>query len=840
MTWLFSLLRDFWMLAALPVVAAPVIIHLLNRTRFKRTRFAAMEFLLRALERTRKRLRFENLLILILRCLLLLLIVMAFAYPTFDVKLEESSARPTHYVILIDNSKSLAYQTTDHTVFEALQKKAGELVDRLSNGRDAVSVLLMWPVEGVSFASAFGEDSAEKESSAKAFFSRDLRGEVQKYIGQTIEPVNRETEYLTLLSNAVELLEKEKDNPFYDIRRTILLTDCQKSGFDSRETEQGTFKNLLARIEELTSFPLMVIDVAPEGELKNLCIDRIEIDSVVVVTGISPKIDIYVTNHSPEEVSGVSLSLRIGKEVYRVDAPPLPPHVQVAVPYTKWVPEESGPQRLQAQIDSPDGLLIDNTRFHSLEVRDGIKVLVLDGDPGDPGESFNFQVACETTLLNDSRGTPGAMALPPVETTIVGSQEFTGEMLDDYDIVAMLNVSDMSAPNLAMLTNFVASGGGLLISLGDRLYDNFYNEQLYNEGKGLLPGMVAPRVTIDTTERSGLSIGASPTIDPESAPVLERFALTRGGFDLLFSPETGVTVWDYFPLILDPALLKDGSTTTIIEVGYPVDMASEKDRAVFELIAQMNKSTVELVSAEVKDFRLDPFFCERKFEKGTVLVFTSPLDWQGNSLYRTPSYVPVVLESVYHLAGAGDAWQNLFVGGQYRRSIPFEEYAENVTLTHIGETGEDLRKKIHLLPVFAREGDQEPERFSLEFSDTGYPGFYNIDFTTDEEISSEFFTVNFNTVESDLSKLGTDFDPQTGEVKVKPTEEAMKEMFGSSIVYSRAGISDADDIAVPRSSTLWWWLLVFALALLLLETVLASVFGRASQKSSVVHATEMR
>ncbi|MGA1046323.1 MAG: BatA domain-containing protein, partial [Phycisphaerales bacterium] len=51
----------------LPLAAVPIIIHLLNRRRFATRRWAAMEFLLRAMQRNRRRLRMEQWLILALR-----------------------------------------------------------------------------------------------------------------------------------------------------------------------------------------------------------------------------------------------------------------------------------------------------------------------------------------------------------------------------------------------------------------------------------------------------------------------------------------------------------------------------------------------------------------------------------------------------------------------------------------------------------------------------------------------------------------------------------------------------------------------------------------------------
>src|SRR3972149_9420878 len=49
------------------LLSLPVIIHLINRMRYKRVRFAAMEFLLKSQQRNRRRLLLEQLLLLLLR-----------------------------------------------------------------------------------------------------------------------------------------------------------------------------------------------------------------------------------------------------------------------------------------------------------------------------------------------------------------------------------------------------------------------------------------------------------------------------------------------------------------------------------------------------------------------------------------------------------------------------------------------------------------------------------------------------------------------------------------------------------------------------------------------------
>src|ERR1043165_5077692 len=70
----------WWGLVA---VSVPIIIHLINRLRYKKVQWAAMEFLLKAMQRHKRKLLMEQLILLLLRCLLILLIVLLIVRPTW-------------------------------------------------------------------------------------------------------------------------------------------------------------------------------------------------------------------------------------------------------------------------------------------------------------------------------------------------------------------------------------------------------------------------------------------------------------------------------------------------------------------------------------------------------------------------------------------------------------------------------------------------------------------------------------------------------------------------------------------------------------------------------------
>src|SRR5436305_4512833 len=89
------------------LVSVPIIIHLINRMRFKRVRWAAMEFLLKSQKRNRRRLIIEQLLLLLMRCALVLMAaLLASRYLGFSFAFLEP--QNSLHVVVIDDTLSMA------------------------------------------------------------------------------------------------------------------------------------------------------------------------------------------------------------------------------------------------------------------------------------------------------------------------------------------------------------------------------------------------------------------------------------------------------------------------------------------------------------------------------------------------------------------------------------------------------------------------------------------------------------------------------------------------------------------------------------------------------------
>src|SRR6478752_7602723 len=89
------------MLGWLAAAAAPLLIHLWSRHRFREAPWAAMQFLLAAMRKNARRLQLQQWLLLVVRTLIILLVVLAVAEPYGERLLASGSAGPTHKVIEI-------------------------------------------------------------------------------------------------------------------------------------------------------------------------------------------------------------------------------------------------------------------------------------------------------------------------------------------------------------------------------------------------------------------------------------------------------------------------------------------------------------------------------------------------------------------------------------------------------------------------------------------------------------------------------------------------------------------------------------------------------------------
>src|SRR5207302_6450627 len=103
----FGFVTPAFALAGLLLASVPIIIHILNRRRYRIINWAAMDFLLRAMKKNRRRLRFEQWLLLAVRCCVLGLLGLALARPLAcnpSSLAGIAASKSGLHVIILDNS----------------------------------------------------------------------------------------------------------------------------------------------------------------------------------------------------------------------------------------------------------------------------------------------------------------------------------------------------------------------------------------------------------------------------------------------------------------------------------------------------------------------------------------------------------------------------------------------------------------------------------------------------------------------------------------------------------------------------------------------------------------
>jgi hypothetical protein len=347
-----SFLNPFFLLG-LAALAAPVLVHLVRRTRARRVEFPALYFVRQVPQRTIRRRTLRDLLLLALRCLALLLVVFAFTRPYFTSAgkaAEAEGARST--VILIDASLSMRRAG----LFEEAKRRAEALV-----GEAAVDerVALLSFGGGYEVVSPFTSD--------KNALRAALAG-----LGVGYEA----TDYEQALRGAGAVLgEAKAGGP----RRVLVLSDFQASGWDAG---RATF-----RLPPEVRLALIDVAGAPEA---NVSVTNVEARGAVYGQKYADKLAVHVANFGDEERGPVTLDFQINEQTVEKRELKFAPREEKVVEFTDFNLGE-GVNRCAVRVRAED-FAHDNDFYFTLRREARAKALIIDGSARG-GDSFYLQSA---------------------------------------------------------------------------------------------------------------------------------------------------------------------------------------------------------------------------------------------------------------------------------------------------------------------------------------------------------------------------------------------------------------------------------------------------------------
>jgi len=431
--------------------AIPLIIHLLNRRRFRRVEWAPMHYLKLTIQRNRRRIQLEQLLLLLLRISLPVLLFFYLARPVLNpTGLEQwlGTGGRSSQVVLIDDSMSMGYAAGLAPAFQrALQAASGLLAS-------------MRPQDHCTVVTS---------SAPRVPVIHDVEGSRRDEISSAVASLPLTATHAAwpaVLQGVDEVLR----SCTYPKRQLTIVTDLRKSGWD-RGVEAVT------RRWREEGVRVRIVDVGSD-EVANVALEELVAGDRTILAGPASAWEAVIRNDSPRTLTGVKAILRVDDRPTEVVLPEIAPHQTARVPFSVPFPG-SGPHELSFQVPD-DELPGDNQRWASVPVKDSLLIRLVDGEPST--EPFGSEV--------DYLAAPLSIGVGPAEAwrvEVVQDHDFLSQRLDPADVLVLANVAAPTPEQVERLVRLVKAGMGLLIFTGAKLDVGLYNDFLHRAPDPLLP-----------------------------------------------------------------------------------------------------------------------------------------------------------------------------------------------------------------------------------------------------------------------------------------------------------------------------------------------------------------
>lgn len=604
------------MLAGLAAVSVPIIIHLLNRRKFRKVTWAAMRFLQNAIEQNQRRMRIEDMILLALRCLLLALLALALARPAIlsDASAVFGQSKVTG-VIILDNSMSMGMSDGTGTRFEKARRAAEQALDSMPAGSATAVLLASDLVQAV-----IPEPTFDLNLARKALREAPL--------------TDRATDIFPALGKAIDTL---KDR--LALRKEIyLVTDGQAAGWRQLTEIQRTLERTKSDIKTH-------VILVNEHEERNLGVSDLRLASGLSAVGQPLRFEAKVSNYGKEEVRNTRVGLSVNGETpsdeFTIDALPAGATKSVTL-FAKL--RDEGFHSVAARI-AEDRLPADDRRSLAVRAIREVKVLLVDGELG--SEARDSEVFF---LKNALVPVPADAAADYfIKTVSVTPSELSQARLDDYDAVVLANVPDFSDALVTALEGYVRRGGGLMVFPGARVNTAFYNEQLFQKLK-MLPA------------EFGAIRGEA---DKDDAFV----TLQEKGYE-----HPIVEIWN------DPGSGKLGSARFFrwFELKPELQEKEQRGKGAGENSPLPPGSSAPLrIVLNYADG--SPAVMERPWGLGRVIQFSSTADTAWNDLPVRLAWVPLLHRTLGSIVQRQDEGLNIRVGDKFVRRVPAENLDKDAT-----------------------------------------------------------------------------------------------------------------------------------------------------------------
>jgi hypothetical protein len=418
-------------------VGLPVLIHLFAKQKLKRVEFSSTEFLKRIQSQTMRRMKLRQLLLLILRCLAVLLLVVAFARPTLRSK--QFSSRGTarsSVVVIVDRSMSMDRKE----LFWKARERASSVFEMLHSDDEAA---LIWTVP---------QSSDEPEFFHSRYDAEEQLGIMEvSSAGALVTKSLKQAETLLMSSRNIN-------------REIYLVSDLQATGFAPPVDSSG-----------IHAWDGSVFVLPISGDVENVAVINGGIENKILQPGSPLRVFADIKNCGRRRVNDLLVRVHICDEVMAQNTVTIDPgevqHVVFSV-----MPDQTGWLWGDIRIED-DELMPDNTFYFCRWIPDKIRVLLLGKD------------------REDIRALKLAMMPRNTHRQIftVGEGYFGQDWIDTMvyvDVLFFSNYPALKSLEAGRLRRFVEDGGGVVFFMGDDVDLRNMNSEFFGKDLGITLGNV--------------------------------------------------------------------------------------------------------------------------------------------------------------------------------------------------------------------------------------------------------------------------------------------------------------------------------------------------------------
>lgn len=428
-----------FVLFGLAAAALPVLFHLFAQRRARRVEFSSLRFLQKLEKTSMRAVKIRQILLLIVRTLLVVAIVMAFARPALQGYMGSffgSSHANSSIVILLDNSASMSRSNERGEIFKQSKEAAREVAQLIRDGDEAIVIPLA---------------AIERGNEYKPVHSQQ---EVLQSL-QNMTLVDRPAQLNDGLRLASSILAQSVNVN----KEVFLITDGQSRNLFNADAikSDSTARDTSSTIKLFDAQTKVFYSVLPGGEASsNLSLDSIKAVTTVFEPGRPVDYSVFVRNTGEQPVDNGVISLfyndeRVAQRTLSTVAAGQTERVSIQGPA-----RGSGVIAVRAELNN-DALPFDNKRFTVVSVPSTRRIAIFTPSPQDV--TFT-RLALEQTL-------GGSGSLPfTVDVRGLGDLTSLGAIADRVDaIIVGIGSAGLTADQSTALKNFVSSGRGASIFL---------------------------------------------------------------------------------------------------------------------------------------------------------------------------------------------------------------------------------------------------------------------------------------------------------------------------------------------------------------------------------------